>query len=275
MNELIVVKQLPIIEEHLVALKNHWTKIATDAEAMVCTAETIQAVKGFRADMRKDFYEVEEQRKAVKAAIMEPYAQFEAVYQDCVTNAFVRADSACAGKVGEFEADLKRRCEDGLRDYFEELCAVRHLDWLQYEWAGVKVDMVSAKAKTPTKLRKQLADFVTQIGDSVDRILQLDDSEEIMVEFKKSLDAAGAICAVQERNRRIEQERAAREERAKIQAQEAEAVRRVEALAPPAKVEKEEIFCMDFRATGTMKQLKLLKQFAEANGIKLEGIKHE
>lgn len=233
MEDLIVVKQLPVIEEQLRALKGRWEQLALDAEAMVCTADTIQSVKTFRANMRKEFDEVEIQRKAAKNAIMERYNQFEAVYKECVTTAFTQADKACALKINEVEDDMRHRCEEGLQDYFAELCAVRHLDWLEYERACIKVDMASAKAKTPTKLRKQLVEFVTRVADSVDRIMELDNAEEIMVEFKCSLDAADAICKVHERNQRIEEERARKEEHGAIQAQEAEPVRRVEALSPP------------------------------------------
>lgn len=246
-----------------------------DAESMICTEDTIKSVKAFRADMRKEFDEVEAQRKQVKAAIMDPYNQFEAVYRDCVTEAFKRADSACAQKINEVEADMKHRCEEGLRGYFADLCAVRHLDWLTYERVGIRVDMISARAKTPTKLRKQLAEFVTRVGDSMDRIIELDDAEEIMVEFKRSLNAADAICTVREGKRRIEEERAENERRKAVLNREAEAVRRVEALSPPMEVKQEKILFMDFRAYGTIEQLKALKQFAKVNGIKLEGIKHE
>lgn len=280
MDDLIVVRQLPIIEEQLQTLKAHWKQLAFDAEAMVCTPETVQAIKEFRAAMRKEFEEVEVQRKAVKAAVMGPYEQFESIYKDCVTTAFQRADRACATKISDAEAEIKHRCEDGLRDYFYQLCAVRHLDWLEYERAGIKVDMASAKAKTPKKLREQLASFVTQVGDAVGRILPLDDAEEIMIEFRRTLDAGQAICTVQERHRRIEEERAAREARYAELDREEEAVRKVEALAPPvhvappepAKPEKdpnEVIPKCTFTAIGaTRAKLWKLKEFLNMEGIK-------
>lgn len=233
MESLIAVKQLPVIEERLQTLKDRWKQMALDAESMVCTEETIQAVKAFRTQMRKEFDELEERRKQIKNAVMGPYEQFLSVYADCVADAFKMADAIFSRKISEVETDMKRRCEDGLRDYFAELCAVYHLDWLEYERSGIKVDMASAKAKTPKRLREQLAAFVTQVGDSVDRIVELDAAEEIMLEFRRTLDAADAICTVQERHRRIEEERVAQEARKAVLEQEAEAVRRVEALAPP------------------------------------------
>lgn len=270
MESLIAVKQLPIIEERLRTLKDRWEQLALDAGAMVCTEDTIQAVKAFRADMRLEFSEVEAQRMAVKKAVMEPYERFCEVYEKCVSDAYRRADGRLKIKIDATEQEMKRRCEDGLLDYFAELCAVRHLDWLEYERAGIKVDMASAKAKTPKKLREQLTDFVTRVGDSVDRIIELDDAEEIMVEFRRTLDAADAICTVKERHRRIEEERSANEARKAVAPQEDESVRRVEALAPPVQVQEPETLKCTFTVRTTMDKLKKLKEFLNMEGIKYE-----
>lgn len=281
MEDLIVIRQLPIIEEQLRTLKARWEQRAADAESMVCTEETIQAVKAFRAEMRKEFEAVDALRKQAKQAVMEPYNRFEAVYKECVTTAFQRADSICSGKVSEVEQDMKRRCEDGLRDYFAELCAVHHLGWLTYERSGIKVDMASAKAKTPKKLREQIAAFVVGVSDSVNRINELDDAEEIMVEFRKSLDATDAICTVQERHRRIEEQRRFQEARKAAQAQEAEMVRKVEALAPPVVIEvpaEESPIKVSLVMHPTRTQyedkikpiLKQLKQICDMEGIQYE-----
>lgn len=271
MENLIVVKQLPIIEEHLRTLKERWEQRAFDAESMVCTLDTVQAVKEFRAEMRKEFEEAETLRKVAKKAIMEPYDQLEEVYKECVTAPFQKADQSLSGKVIEVERDIKARCEDGLRDYFTELCAVHHLDWLTYEQAGIKVDMASAKAKTPKKLREQLSAFAAGVAESVDRINTLEDAGEIMVEYQKTLDAAGAICTVKERHRRIEEQKKFQEARDAIRVQETEAVRRVEALAPPVVVEAPEpVVKCTFTVRTTKSQLRKLKEFLNMEGIKYE-----
>lgn len=275
--ELIVVKQLPVIEERLRSLKEKWERSALDAEAMVCTEETIQAVKSSRAKLNQEFDILEEQRKEVKRSILDPYNRFEAIYKECVTEARNRAVSAYNAKISEVEQEQKRRCEEGLRDYFAELCAVHHLDWLTYERANIKVDMASAKAKTPKKLREQLMVFVVGVAESVDRINSLEDAVEIMIEYQRTLDAAGAICAVKERHRRIEEQKAAQEAHKAEQEQEAEMVRRVEVLAPPVIVkpsEKDpnEIIprCTFTAICATRAKLHKLKEFLNMEGIKYE-----
>lgn len=277
MEELIVVKQFPIIEQQLHILRDSWAQRALDAESMVCTPDTIQAVKGFRAEMRKEFKEIEATRKNVKESVMEPYKRLESVYQECVTSSFRRADEALSRKVEEFESDIKNRCESGLKEYFDELCAVHHLDWLTYERAGIKVDMASAQAKTPKKLRDKLSAFVAGVSESVDRINTLEDSGEIMVEYQRTLDATGAICAVKERHQRIEEQKKFREQWEAIRAQEAEAVRRVKALAPPVIEQKpqnnpDDIFDQFTYTVFNVKRSQLwkIRELLESEGIKYE-----
>ena len=91
--ELIVISQLPVIEEQLKALKERWEAKAAEAASMVCTEDTVQALKSTRAEMRKEFEEADTQRKAVKARYMEPWDKVEATFKDCVKDAFTRADA--------------------------------------------------------------------------------------------------------------------------------------------------------------------------------------
>lgn len=268
MEDLIVVKQLPVIEEQLRALKEKWEQRALDAEGMVCTEDTIQSVKAFRAEMRKEFDEVEALRKAAKQAVMEPYNQFEAIYKECVTTSFQRADSACSRKVSEVENDMKRRCEDGLREYFAELCAVRHLDWLTYERAGIKVDMASAKAKTPKRLREQLAAFVKDVFENVSVISGMNNAGEMLVEYQRCLNFADAYDTVQERHRLIKEQKAAQEAKKEAVEREAAAVEKVEALAPP--VEEEPLLKCVFTVHATKTKLRKLKEFLNMEGIPFE-----
>lgn len=267
---LIRVAQLPVIEERLRTQKEAIDSMVNAALSLVCSEETVQSVKAERTALNKQFNELESQRKEVKAAILAPYNQFEAVYKECVSDAFKRADAALKGKIDEVEGEMKRRCEDGLREYFAELCAVHHVEWLTFEQAGVKVDMASAKQKTPKKLREQLLSFVARVSSDVERIALLDDAEEIMVEYQKSLGAAQAVGTVAERHRRIEQERAEKERRAASQAAEAEAVKKVEAIAPPVQTAQEPLLRCSFTVRATRAQLKKLKDFMILEGIKYE-----
>ena len=86
--QVITLKQLPIIEEHLQLVKADVETRTKNAMQLVCTEETRGDVKKIRTELGKEFASMEEQRKRVKEAIMEPYNQFEAVYKDCSSDPY-------------------------------------------------------------------------------------------------------------------------------------------------------------------------------------------
>lgn len=275
--ELMQVIQSPVIQERLRSMKGAIEQEVSEALSLACTEDTIQTVKGNRAELRKLLDSLEAQRKAVKAAVMGPYNDFESVYKECVSDTLKSADAALKNKIDEVETEQKRRCVEGLRDYFVELCAVHHLDWLTYEQAGIKVDMASAKAKTPKKLQEQLSAFVAGVAESVDRINTLEDAGEIMVEYQQTLDAAGAIYKVKERHRRIADQERFQEARSAIRAQEEEVSRRVAALTPPVVVkagesdQNEVVPRLTFTCiNATRAQLRRVREFLNMEGIQYE-----
>lgn len=270
---LIQVTQLPVIEERLRSVKDDVDSRVSEAVSLVCTEETVKAVKAARSDLNKKFQELESQRKAVKSAVLEPYERFESVYRECVSNAFRDADAKLKAKIDSVESEMKQRCEDELREYFSELCAAQHVEWLGYERAGVRVDMASARQKTPKKLREQLVQFVSRVSSDVERISEMEGAEEILVEYKRTLNAVDAIGVVHERHRRIESERAAQEARAVQRERESEAIARVEAVAPPVILEEKEperFYKCAFTVRATMEKLKKLKKFLIEEGIEYE-----
>ena len=273
MDALIQVKQLPVIEEHLRSMKEAVDKRVEEALSLVCTEETVKSVKNVRADLNKEFQALEDQRKEVKKAVLGPYEQFEAVYKESVGDAYRWADLELKKKINDTENEIKKRCEDSLREYFAELCVAERVDFVRYEQSGIVVDMASAKQKTPKKLREKLADFVAGISRSMELISGMDDSEEIMVEFKRTLDAPAAITTVQERHRRIEAEKEAQALREAQRAREAEAVAMVEAAAPQIvepPIEAEKVYRCTFTVSATKPQLKKLKDFMIQEGIRFE-----
>lgn len=261
---LIRVTQLPQIEERLRDFKEAVIQRTEEAKSLVCTEESLAFVKQYRSDLRREFDELEAQRKQVKAAIFAPYNSFEVVYKECVADAFKSADADLKRKIDDTENAIKGRCEAELREYFDELCAAHGLDWLTFEWAGIRVDMASAKQKTPKKLREQLAQFVDAVSKDVDTISTLDDAEEVFSEYKMVAPNLGtAMLNVSDRHQRIEQERMALEARTAQKEAEAEVVRKVETVAPPVEVQPP--MTVTFTVTDTRERLVALREWMKAN----------
>ena len=120
------------------------------------------------------------------------------------------------------------------------------------------------RKKTPKKLREQLSQFVSRVSTEVDRISEMEDAEEILVEYKKSLNLASAIGIVLDRHRRIQQQREESRSRACAKSAELEAVHKVDAISPPAPVpppKEERRYTISFTLRPTEAQMNKLRPF--------------
>ena len=270
---LIQIIQLPIIKERLHHLKSYVDQQVADAMAMVCTEDTVIEVKQIRAELSAVFNEAETQRKAVKKAVMQPYLDFEAVYKECISDPFKKADADLRGKIYSVETDMKTECEQKLRRYFEEYSIAKGVSFLKFEQAGITISMADARAKTqpPKKLREQVEQFVNRVSQDIDVIITMPDCDEVLAVYHHTLNVTDAIHIINERRRQIQEAKAEQERRSAVKEQEAEAARKVEAFAPPV-VENdpvvEDLLTVSFSVTDTRDRLKLLKQFLDANGYK-------
>lgn len=280
-NSLIQVVQLPVIEERLRSMKETVEKRTTEAMALVCNADNLAQVRAVRAGLNDTFKGLEEQRKAVKKAVMGPYKAFEKVYKECITEPFKQADTSLKEKVTAVEYGIKSECEAKMREYFTELCAAERVDWLEFEQVGLKITLDVARQKTHAKLREQIAAFVVGVAQAVNTISKMEDAEEIMAEYRQCLDMGRAIGIVQDRHQRIEEERQAAEARRAAQEAQAAAVKKVESVAPPMVLEPpvaapvpqqeaEKVYKCSFTVRATKAQLKRLKEFMNQEGIRYE-----
>ena len=278
-SDLILVTQLPVIRERLRMVKENVELAVKEAASMVCTADTVQAVKNKRADLRKQFDELEEQRKAVKTAILAPYNDFEAVYKECISGPFKAADAALKAEIDGYEAELKAACKAGLQDYFDELCEAHGVDFLKLDTAmnigKIKIGMADATAKTPRRLMDALSETVAKVATGMDQIMAMDDAPEIMAEYKTCFDVGHAVSCVQGRKRLVEAEKEAAEARRSAQERREAAADKVSALLPPEPTEAPQkpqarLYRVTFTVTVTREQGVALRNYLDTEGIKYE-----
>ena len=269
MDNLIVIKQLPIIEEQLKNLSNDVDIMVTNAKSLVCNEDTVKSVKDTRANLNKTFKDLETRRKDVKSQILAPYEQFEAVYKECISDKFKTADVELKAKIDEVEDGLKAEKEKEVKDYFNEYLQSKNIDFITYENANINVTL-SASIKG---LKEQAKTFIDRISDDLSLIETQEFKAEIMVEYKKFLNVSNAITTVVNRHKAIEIELEKSVEVAEIKAVEAEIVKRVEYNTPPALNSPEVIelpLIVCFKVTAIKSKLQELKQFLNNGGYKYE-----
>ncbi len=286
-SQLIVVKQIPIIIEKLESVKSEIEHKVNVACSMVCTDENYKEIKKIRSALNKELAEFESQRKAVKSEVMTPYEHFESVYKECISTPYKKADSALKSKIEAIEQGLKQEKHDKSKEYFNEYAQTLGIDFVKYEQVGLSITMTV----TLKKLRETIKAFLDKVMDDIKLIAVQEHKDEILYEYKQTLNVSAAITSVTERYKAIEAERARAEaektEREKAELNEQATLNEYEPfeanvaveVAPPEEKPHinqtdEKVFSLTFTVYGTKTQLKdfaiAVKKLINERGLRYE-----
>lgn len=264
-DNLIVVKQLPIIEEHLKALSEEVEQKTQTAISLVCTEATVKEIKKVRSELNTQFISLEEQRKTVKKAITKPYNDFQSVYDTFIGNKFKAADVALKTKINEVENELKNTKADAVCEFYYEYAQARGIE-IPFERAAINVTL----SVTEKKLKEQCAEFIDRIVSDYALIDTQENKEEILAEYQSTLNVSQAITTVKNRHAEIERQLKLAEERTKQKEIKKEVVKKVEAVAPAKIIKPEPTYKVVFSVTGTKANIKMLVDFMRANNIEFK-----
>lgn len=262
MNEskLIVIEQLPIIKSYLENLSVEIKEKVDRANSLVVNEETVKDVKQVRADLNKEFKELEEQRKQVKQAIMAKYDEFEVVYKENVSNLYKQADEDLKEKIDSVENELKLQKEMELREFaFEHINANNLQPVVKFDNFNLNITL-SASMKS---LKDQIIKYIEKVNNDMELIKMEEYSNEIFVEYCKTHDFVNSKKIVIQRHEEIKK---IAEKETQLQINDnAEIVEAVEEVIAP--VEIEEKIKVAFTITATKNQIRKLKTWLESEGI--------
>ena len=258
--------QLPIIEERLQMIKTEIENRVEAALSLACTEDTVKSVKNERSKLNAEFGEFETQRKQIKEAIMLPYNQFEEKYRECISNIYRSADVRLKEKIANVEDEIKASKEMEVEAYFNEYAESLDIDFVKFSMANINITL-SASIKS---LKKQCADFLDKIAREIRLINTQEHCDEIMYEYKRSLNLAKSITDVCERHKAMDQAKADATTKAEKEQAMANAVHKVEELAPPKEVEEDPTLTLTFKVTAPKSKLRALKEFLVKGGYDYE-----
>ena len=276
-NEIIVLEQLPIIKTHLEQLSAQIKEKVDSAMNLICTEDTVKDVKQIRANLTKEFNELENQRKQVKNAIMEKYNAFEEIYKENISELYKKADSDLKNKIDKVENELKLEKENELREFAEQWFTYHAIkDIVKFEDIGLNITL-SASMKS---LKEQVTSFCERISNDI-KLIELEEyKDEIMIEYKNNLDFAKSKMMIIERHKQLEEMKRREEELQLQKEQEQKVIEKVEEVVEeikaPVEIETttiedtEEQFIVTFTVKASKGKLKLLKEFMEKEGIDYE-----
>lgn len=267
-NELIVLEQLPIIKAKLEQVSIEIKKKVDNATSLICNEDTVKEVKKVRADLNKEFNELETKRKEVKQAIMQKYDEFEEIYKENVSNLYKDADIQLKEKIDNVESELKKEKETELRDFFIEHQNANHLiGIIDYEDIGLNITL-SASIKS---LKEQIKAFCEKVANDIKAMQTDEDKEEIYLEYRNNgFDYAKAKTHIAEKKKALEEFKMKMAKNGEEVKQDEIVIQNVETMvSAPVEIVEEEKFEFEFKVKMTQKQAKELKEWLKVREIEI------
>lgn len=224
--DLIVINQQPIISERLDKVKDEIKRRTAFADTVTVSEENRQEIKKIRAAMNAEKSRLDEVYKKALEAVIAPIQVVQDKYKDCV-GLYTKANSQLKAKIDVIEDGLKLEKENSVKEYFEELVTAKKIDFISFERLGLKITLsVSEK-----KLKEQVNNIVERVATDLKAIEIQENKEEILVEYKKSLNVSEAVSIVDARHKAIQAEKERKAKQAEQRARELAAAKAVEDAA--------------------------------------------
>ncbi|MDO4381342.1 MAG: DUF1351 domain-containing protein, partial [Clostridia bacterium] len=262
--DLIQVVQLPVITEQLELIKKQIESAVEYVLSLDCNESTYPEITQLKAELNKQYQELDDKRKEAKKAVLAPYNEFEAVFNKYVRDVFKPAERQISERISSVENSLKAAKQKEVEEYFGEYAKSIGIDFVPFERLQLNITM-SASLKS---LKKQVKEFLDNAIQDLKLIATQKYVTETLVEYRKTLNASQSILTVQERHRALEELEAKKAESEAEATQQAEVIKKVdeaiqEFSAPKTEEaeseENEPIYETTFTVRGTMVQLKKLK----------------
>lgn len=268
-NELIKVEAMPKIFYQLEAIGSEIDNKLSDLKDMECTEENKDIVKKRRTEINNLNKIMEEKRKQIKNEILKDYNVFEEKYEEEIKSKLVYASAMLKEKIDDIENGQKLEKENKLREFANQYIENYNLGGIvDYEKLNINVTLSASEKSLKTAIKSQLE----EIANYVKLILQEEYSDEIMVEYKKSLDYVKAKMEVIERHHQIEQLKIKEQEQQDKQIQEEKNIETVEEIIAPVEVEEkiEEIQEVSFTVWACREDIIKIRDFIRELGVKYE-----
>ena len=227
-------------------------------DKLVATDQTLKSLKKLRADLNKELATFETQRKAIKTAVLNPYSEFESLYNPKIKQEYEMAVLKLGEGINSVEIELRGARRDKLQAYFEAQRVSTGYTFLEFDKMGLSINL-----SIPDKSYiEQIDAFFEKVSQDLALIDTQENKEKILAEYKLTLNASSAIVAVTDRLKR--------------EAQEAQAVVPTEPETQRVETPKitgpQKILTARVEITGTAEQLGLLKEFLTVNRINYTNI---
>ena len=257
------------IETNIALIKDRALSIKSFYENLVIAEDDVKDMKAEMAALNKTKDVVKKYRIDIVKEFNKPLDEFVANAKE-TEKLLSEAYDSLKSQVKVFEDARLEERKNEVIDYFNEYAKSLDIEFVPFESSGLSVGL-SGSMKS---YKEACKNFLDRIDSDLKLIYSQDEESinEILVEYKKSLNVGNAIITVKERKRALELEKERQEALNALKAKEEEVIKKVEEVTAPKEVVEPKKYTARFKVTTTLDQLKDLKKYMDLKGINYESI---
>lgn len=276
--EYIRVESLPKIFYQLEEIGKVVDNALVGIEDMVCDEDNKKEVKKRKQEITAFKNLMETKRKEIKNQVMAKYNEFNDKYEEEVKSKLVNAENILTEKYTAIEEQQKFEKKMELVEFAQSHFKYHKIENIvNFNDIGLNITL-SASIKS---LKEQILEFCKKVAEDLELINLEEFKEEILIEYKQSLNFANAKIIVSNRHKQLEEIKQRQEELQKKKEEEQKIIEQVEEvveqeITAPVEIEtttledEEERYVIMFTVKGTKSQLKELKLFLQNGGYEYE-----
>lgn len=240
-------------KEYAINLKEYYSKI-TFSEEEKKDAETEKAEINKQKKIVADF------RKKIVADFNKPIEDFERTAKE-TEKILSETYDFINEQVKVFDQAELEKVREKVESYFNEYAISKDIDFIKFEDMKMSITKgcITASGNLSKKTMDQINLFVDSVRRDLDLIEQTDYKDEVLIEFKKTLQCGSSIVIVQDRHKQLEQLKQETNEEPKEEP--------IENKVLQAPVVEEKRYSMTFTVYGTKNQLSELTKYLEKEGL--------
>lgn len=196
MNKLMKIENIEVVQgiikfPEYKKLKKEAADVAEFVKNIKVDEENIKESKKLLAAINKSISKLEDKRKAVKSEIIKPYTDFETQVKEIVT-IVKNADEIVRTQVKDLEEEERQKKAEDLREIW-------NLRIEQYDFAKVisfdnwLIPKHLNKTASFTKVEDEMVEFLEKCERDIEILSTMEDSEDLILEYKKYNDVSIAI----------------------------------------------------------------------------------
>lgn len=262
------------IEDNIKDVKEYAIKVKEYYTNLVFTLETKEDAEKEKADINKFRKQVEDFRKQIIAKYNEPIKLFEDTAKE-TEKLLKEAYDLINVQVKAFDDEQLEKVREKVESYFNEYAQSKGIDFVNFSQMNISVTkgLLTSTGNLTKKTQEQINEFIDRCVKDVELINTLEHKEEILIEYKKTLESAESIALVMDRYKQLEDMKKEKESAKEQVINDEEMLKKIDNLTAP-KVEEivtqKELFELYFKVRGTKDELIKVIDYLESEGLTYE-----